>query len=49
MHKCFLSGAQVYISGSNLFTFGKNRKILDTKIGSAPEYRMFNVGFSVKI
>ncbi|MDE6542016.1 MAG: SusC/RagA family TonB-linked outer membrane protein [Muribaculaceae bacterium] len=49
MRKCFLSEAQVYVSGSNLFTFGKNRKILDTNIGSEPAYRLFNVGFTVKI
>lgn len=49
MKKCFLSGASVYISGSNLFTFGKNKKILDMNVGSAPAYRLFNVGLTVKI
>lgn len=49
MRKCFLSGLKVYVSGSNLFTFGKNRKILDTNIGSEPAYRLFNVGLTVKI
>lgn len=49
MKKCFLSGASIYVSGSNLFTFGKNRKILDRNIGSAPAYRLFNVGLTVKI
>jgi len=49
MKKCFLSGAQIYVSGSNLFTIGKNRRILDTKIGSEPDYRFFNVGLTVKI
>ncbi len=49
MKKCFLSGASIYVSGSNLFTFGKNRKILDTNIGSAPAYRLFNVGLTLKI
>lgn len=49
MRKCFLSGLQVYVSGSNLFTFSKNRRILDTNIGSEPAYRFFNVGLSVKI
>ena len=49
MKKCFLSGASIYVSGSNLFTFGKNRKILDRNIGTAPAYRLFNVGLTVKI
>lgn len=49
MKKCFLSGAQVYVSGSNLFTIGPNRKVLDLNIGSEPAYRFFNVGLTVKI
>lgn len=49
MKKCHLNGAQIYVSGSNLFTIGKNRKILDRTVGAAPEYRFFNVGLSLSI
>lgn len=49
MKKCHLTGAQIYVSGSNLFTISKNRKLLDRKIGAAPEYRFFNVGLSLSI
>ena len=49
MKKCHLTGAQIYVSGSNLFTISKNRKILDRKVGAAPEYRFFNVGLSLSI
>jgi len=42
--KIFLSGASLYVSGSNLLTIGKNHKILETNVGSAPATRFYNVG-----
>jgi TonB-linked SusC/RagA family outer membrane protein len=34
----------VYVSGFDLFTFSKERKILETNIGSTPQTRFFNLG-----
>lgn len=42
--KIFLSGASLYVSGSDLLTIGKNHKILETNIGSAPATRFYNIG-----
>lgn len=49
LDKTFLQAVQVYVSGDNLFTIGKNHKIMDLNVGTAPQYRMFNVGLTVKI
>ena len=34
----------LYVSGENLLTVSKERKHMETNIGSAPQYRFFNVG-----
>ena len=39
-----LHGCQVYVSGSSLFTFGKEREHYELSIGSAPQTRFYNVG-----
>lgn len=40
----FFNELGVYVNGSNLLTFGPNREILETNIGSAPQNRFFNLG-----
>jgi hypothetical protein len=34
----------VYIAAYNLLTIAKERKILETNIGSSPQTRLFNLG-----
>lgn len=43
----FVSGLQVYVSGSSLATFAKERKYLETNVGSEPQCRMYNLGVKV--
>jgi len=38
----------VYIAGSNLYTFSKNRKILDLNIASAPQLRNYTAGIRAR-
>ena len=40
----FIKNMLVYVSGSNLYTFSKNRKILDLAVGNTPQFRYFTVG-----
>lgn len=42
-----VKGLQVYVSGSDLLTIGKNRKILEMNVGSAPQSRFYNLGAKV--
>ena len=44
LSKNFLKNMLVYVSGSNLYTFSKNRKILDLNIANTPQFRYFTVG-----
>jgi hypothetical protein len=46
--KIFSKGLLVYISGSNLYTFSKNRKILDLAVASMPQFRNYNAGIRAK-
>ena len=41
----FVRGIDVYVGGSNLLTIAKERKILETNIGAAPQMRSYNIGF----
>ncbi|EXG77773.1 TonB-linked outer membrane protein, SusC/RagA family [Xylanibacter oryzae DSM 17970] len=43
----FISGVSAYVSGSNLLTFSGERKILEMNVGSAPQYRFYNLGVNV--
>jgi hypothetical protein len=40
----FIDNVGVYIAGYNLLTIAKERKILETNIGSSPQTRLFNLG-----
>lgn len=42
-----VKGLQVYVSGDDLFTIGKNRRILEMNVGSAPQSRFYNIGAKV--
>ena len=41
----FVNDLSVYLSGENLLTLAKERKLMETSIGSAPQCRFFNIGF----
>ena len=40
----FVKGVMVYVSGANLYTFSKNRDILDLTVGGMPQLRHYNAG-----
>ena len=42
-----VKGLQIYVSGDDLVTFGKNRKILEMNVGSAPQSRFYNIGAQI--
>ena len=46
--RLFVKGLLVYVAGANLFTFSKNREILDLSIASTPQFRNYNVGIRAK-
>jgi TonB-linked SusC/RagA family outer membrane protein len=41
----FVHNMSVYVSGESLLTIAKERKLMETSIGTAPQCRLFNVGF----
>ncbi|MDE5850521.1 MAG: SusC/RagA family TonB-linked outer membrane protein [Muribaculaceae bacterium] len=47
IHGPVVKGLQIYVSGDDLVTFGKNRKILEMNVGSAPQSRFYNIGAQV--
>jgi len=46
--RSFVKGLMVYVSGANLYTFSKNREILDLSIGTTPQFKNFNAGIRAK-
>lgn len=44
----FVKGLTVYANGSNLLTVSKNKDILDLNVGTAPQYRYYEIGFVAK-
>lgn len=42
--KSFVHGLSVYANGDNLLVVSKERKMMETNIGSAPQYRFYNIG-----
>lgn len=44
----FVRGLMVYVSGANLYTFSKNRDILDLNIATAPQLRHYSAGIRAK-
>ncbi|PWL60314.1 MAG: SusC/RagA family TonB-linked outer membrane protein [Bacteroidales bacterium] len=47
IHGPIVNGLSIYVSGSDLLTISKNRKIMETNIGSAPQSRFYNIGAKV--
>jgi hypothetical protein len=48
LRKTFVNDLVLYISGSNLYTFSQNRKILDLSIANTPQLRSYTVGLRAK-
>lgn len=44
----WLSGISVYLYGTDLLTIAKERKYMETNVGSSPQCRSYNLGFKVK-
>jgi hypothetical protein len=42
-----LHGLIVYIQGDNLLVVSKERELMETNIGTAPQYRFYNLGAKV--
>ena len=39
----------VYVNGNDLLTISKNRKMMETSVGSAPQTRFYNLGIKVTL
>lgn len=44
IRKSFAHGLSVYVLGDNLLVIAKERRLMETNIGTPPQYRFFNVG-----
>lgn len=40
----FVHALSLYVSGESLLTIAKERKLMETNIGTAPQCRLFNFG-----
>jgi hypothetical protein len=40
----FIHGMSVYVNGDNLLVLSKERELMETNIGSAPQNRFYNLG-----
>ncbi|MBN2274230.1 MAG: SusC/RagA family TonB-linked outer membrane protein [Bacteroidales bacterium] len=47
LSKTFVRALDVYAMGSNLFTFSKNKDIMDLNIADAPRFRYYNLGIRI--
>lgn len=45
----WVKALSVYINGNDLLTFSKNRKIMETSVGYAPQTRFYNLGVKVTL
>lgn len=41
----FVRGLSIYVNGGSLLTISKERELMETNVGNAPQYRNFNLGF----
>ncbi len=46
-HDKFVKGLQVYVSGDNLATIAKERKLLEMNVGTSPQSRTYTLGVKV--
>ena len=44
LKRTFIKGVSAYISGSNLLTISKERKLMELNTTSAPQTRFYNIG-----
>lgn len=42
--KSFVHGLSIYFKGDNLLVISKERKLMETNIGTAPQFRFYNLG-----
>lgn len=45
----FVKALSVYLNGNDLLTISKNRKIMETSVGYAPQTRFYNLGVKVTL
>ena len=45
----WVKALSVYVNGNDLLTFSKNRKIMETTVGYAPQTRFYNLGVKVTL
>ena len=45
----YVKALSVYLNGNDLFTFSKERKLMETSIGYAPQTRFYNLGVKVTL
>ena len=45
----WVKALSVYVNGNDLLTISKNRKIMETSIGYAPQTRFYNLGVKVTL
>jgi TonB-linked SusC/RagA family outer membrane protein len=44
LKKSFVHGMSIYAQGDNLLVLSKERELMETNVGSAPQYRFYNFG-----
>ncbi|MDE5674043.1 MAG: SusC/RagA family TonB-linked outer membrane protein, partial [Muribaculaceae bacterium] len=47
IHGPVVKGLQLYLSADDILTIGKNRRLLEMNVGSAPQSRFYNFGAKV--
>ena len=45
----WVNALSIYLNGNDLLTFSKNRKLMETSIGYAPQTRFYNLGVKVTL
>ena len=45
----YVKALSVYLNGNDLLTFSKERKLMETSVGYAPQTRFYNLGVKVTL
>ena len=45
----YVKALSVYLDGNDLLTISKERKLMETNVGSAPQTRFYNLGVKVTL
>jgi TonB-linked SusC/RagA family outer membrane protein len=48
LRRTFVKDLLIYVAGANLYTFSKNRKILELAVANTPQFRNYNIGIRAK-